>query len=141
MRQTKTILLIEFYTMLSLALLLVVLFETGTVTAGGLLGDKQTEFALATAMEIITLVTVPVALKLFKIDKVRQRLQQEPQKSWIRFGTIRLSLVGVPMVVNTALYYQFWNVAFGYMAIIGLICLVFAYPCDLEINENGEKEQ
>ena len=33
-----------------------------------------------------------------------------------------------PMMLNTWLYYQFMNVAFGYMGIIGLLSLAFVYP-------------
>ena len=49
-------------------------------------------------------------------------------KAMLRWGTVRLAMLCVPMVLNTWLYYQFMNVAFGYMAIIGLLSLAFVYP-------------
>ena len=39
-----------------------------------------------------------------------------------------MSLLADPMLINTLLYYVFMNVAFGYMAIIGLLSMVFVYP-------------
>ena len=46
----------------------------------------------------------------------------------LRWGTLRLAMLCVPMMLNTWLYYQFVNVAFGYMGIIGLLSLAFVYP-------------
>ena len=44
-------------------------------------------------------------------------------------------MIGLPMVANTWLYYQFMNVAFGYMAIIGLLSLCFIYPSHARCNQ------
>ena len=37
-------------------------------------------------------------------------------------------MITVPLLMNTLLYYIFMNTAFGYMALILLICLPFIYP-------------
>ena len=46
----------------------------------------------------------------------------------MKLGMLRLSLLLIPMQVNTLLYYLYMNPAFGYMAIILLLCLPFVYP-------------
>ena len=45
-----------------------------------------------------------------------------------RKAMLRLLLLGCPLLVNTFLYYLFMNVAFGYMAIILFLCLLFIIP-------------
>ena len=46
----------------------------------------------------------------------------------MKWGTIRLLILEVPMLVNTLLYYIYMNTTFGYMAIILLLCLPFVFP-------------
>ena len=51
-----------------------------------------------------------------------------------------MAMLCVPMTANTLLYYLFGlNVAFGYMGMICLLCLVFIYPstarCTAETND------
>jgi hypothetical protein len=40
------------------------------------------------------------------------------------------------MMVNTWLYYMFMNVAFGYMAIILLLSLMFVYPSKVRCEQD-----
>ena len=48
----------------------------------------------------------------------------------------------LPMLINTFMYYQTMSPAFGYMAIILVLCLFFVYPsigrCIEETSEEGE---
>ena len=46
----------------------------------------------------------------------------------LRFGILRLSLLVVPMVANTLLYYMFMLPSFGYMAIILFLSIFFVFP-------------
>lgn len=138
MKKTRTVLLAELWTSVLLSLIIVVLYETDLLTAADFAGDKNTEFLCVTLMEVMTICLIPLALRLFKFKTVATALTSSPASGLMLWGTVRMMMLCVPIVVNTLLYYQFMNVALGYMAIIGLICLVFVYPgkgrCEAETN-------
>lgn len=119
----------------------VLLYETDTLMAGALAVGGNAEFISVALMEVLTICIIPFALRLFKFKRVSQALADGKEKALLRFGTMRMMMICLPMVVNTLLYYQFMNVAFGYMAIIGLICLAFINPsmdrCKAEVNIEG----
>ena len=46
----------------------------------------------------------------------------------MKWGTIRLLTLEVPMLVDTLLYYIYMNTTFGYLGIILALCLPFVYP-------------
>lgn len=107
---------------------MVVVFETGIAEAGLLSGDGQAEFTVTTVMELLTLIAIPTALRLFKCASVAHSLASEGAAALSRWGTVRIAMLGVPLVLNTLLYYMYMATPFGYMAIILLICMVFVYP-------------
>lgn len=69
-----------------------------------------------------------VALKLFKIKKVADNLAGGFPHSLLRWGLVRMALLGILLLLNVAFYYLFMQTAFGYMAIILLISMLFIYP-------------
>ena len=136
MKHTQRILICAFTAPIVLALLMILLFETDLLPYGTLTGLKHAEFIAAIIMELFTIAVIPLALKLFKLRPVAARLSSPGQLA--RFGLARILLLAVPMVANTLLYYLFMNVAFGYMGIILLLCMVFITPtqerCHAELN-------
>ena len=136
MKHTQRILTCAFTAPIVLALLLVLLFETDLLPYGTLTELKHAEFITAIIMELLTIAVIPLALKLFKLRPVAARLNSPGQLA--RFGLVRILLLATPMVANTLLYYLFMNVAFGYMGIILLLCMVFITPtqerCHAELN-------
>jgi len=129
MKTTRNILCALFWTFLGLALLTVVLFETGCLEFGCFAGSgEQAEFLLTTMMELLTLAMIPLALKLFKFGKVHADLLSRKAVALKKWGILRLLMLVVPLLVNTLLYYMYANTAFGYMAIILVIVLAFVYP-------------
>jgi len=128
MKRTQSILTIEIATFVVAALIVVVLFESNTLLEGSLADSKTHEFLVVTAMELLTLCTVPLALRLFKFKSVERSLKENGQQTLLKWGTIRIMLIVVPMLLNVILFYLFGNVAFGYMAIILFLCLFFIYP-------------
>ena len=80
-------------------------------------------------MEVLTIVAIPLALKLFKLKPIAARLATTTGVSALRlWGVVRLQLLCVPMVVNIVSYYLFMWVGFAYLAIILLLSLFFVYP-------------
>ena len=128
MKETRNLLMSIFVFSIAIALCLVVLYETDFLEAGLYAEEKNLEFILTALMELITLGGVFLALRLFKIGKVHSDLITMKEFALKKWGTMRLSLLVIPMVVNTLLYYLFMNTTFGYMAIIQLLCLPFVFP-------------
>ena len=93
-------------------------------------------------MELATIVVIPMALKLFSLKAIRRKLLAEKGDALLFWGTTRINMLCLPMLINTFMYYQTMSPAFGYMAIILVLCLFFVYPsigrCIEETSEEGE---
>ena len=110
------------------AVVIAALYELDILPSGMLAGRPQDEFLSTISMELITIVFIPVALRLFKTKDVEKRLEEGNIKAFRKWGLLRILMITVPLVLNTLLYYSFMNTTFGYMALILLICLPFIYP-------------
>ena len=128
MEKTQKILMCLFVGLLTLALLMVVLYETGIFEAGTLAEDKRTEFVATTMMEITTLAGAFLALRLFKFSAIHRELVSKQAPALQKWGMLRLAILEVPMLSNTYLYYMYLAPTFGYLAIILLLCLPFVWP-------------
>lgn len=126
------------FSMIGITVVLVVLFETDVLPSGLMATEKQTEFLLTTLMELLTLASVYMSLRLFKFEKVHQELVTLKADGLRRWGLIRLAILLLPMPLNTVLYYLFMNTTFGYMAIILAICLPFVYPSEARCEAETE---
>ncbi len=121
-------LLVLFWSSVFIALLLVAVFETDTLMPGAQAGVSSYEYIATMVMELLTIVLIPLALRLFKFRRVQNDFSADSEEALFRWGTVRMGMLAAPMIINTLLYYVFMNVAFGYMAIIGLLSMVFIYP-------------
>ncbi len=130
MKEEAKILKILFWSNLLPAVLAVILFESGVLPTGVLKENTNLEFVLLMMTELVTIGFIPLALYLFRIKRVRKDLYDRREKALRKWGVIRLDLLGIPLVVNTLLYYMFMNVSFGYLAIILLISMFFVYPSE-----------
>ena len=128
MKPTQRVLMIAFAAPIVLSLLMVALFETDVLPCGLLAGqgEGQVEFITAVTMELVTIMAIPVALKMFRLKVIASRLTTP--RALMRWGLLRLLLLGVPMVANALAYYLFMSAAFGYLGIILLLCMVFVTP-------------
>lgn len=144
MKQAKTILLTAFWSSIAFALLMVIAFETELLPAGTMAAEQSVEFILLSVMEVVTVCLIPLALRLFKFRKVRRSLlsgdQAEKARALMGWGLVRMSMLCLPMIINTLFYYMFMSVAFGYMGIIGLLCLVFVYPSAQRCTDETSEE-
>lgn len=129
----------EFWVPIVVCLIIVVLGEFDIFPSGLLNENVQMEFVLLAAMEIITICTIPLALRLFKSQKVHTQLMEQREKALQKWGVVRLEMLSVPMVVNALLYYLTMHAAFGYLGIILFLCMFFVVPtkerCNAEIEE------
>lgn len=124
----QRILQITFYSIVVLAILLVLLFESNVFPTGLYADNKTADFLFTTIMEILTICCIPLALRLIKDKTMKKYDVPRRMQIYRRKAMLRLLLLGCPLLVNTFLYYLFMNVAFGYMAIILFLCLLFIIP-------------
>ena len=124
----QRILQIAFYSIVVTAILLVLLFENNVFSAGLYADNKPADFLFITIMEILTICCIPLALRLIKDKTMKKYDVPRRMQIYRRKAMLRLLLLGCPLLVNTFLYYLFMNVAFGYMAIILFLCLLFIIP-------------
>ena len=129
MKHTQRILMAEMLVGVVMSIALVALFELHVLVSGAWSDNAQAEFVVLSAMELLVLCAIPIALRLFKFGHVHRQLLASPAKGLLKWGTLRMAMLTVPMVLNTLLYYLFFmKAAFGYLAIILLICLGFVVP-------------
>lgn len=142
MKQTQTILKLQFWTDLTVTAVMAVLFETEVLSTGLLAGlSPNTELVVTTLVELLSLLLIPVSLKMFKFKPVRQDLVQRKEQALRKWGVVRLGVLFSVLFVNTLLYYIYMNTAFGYLATITLLCLPFVYPSRDRCLTETEEEQ
>jgi hypothetical protein len=131
MQRTRNILLVQWVAALMACLFMVAIFETDTIVLDVTV-STQTEFVITTFAEIITICVVPAALFLFHIHAICDALTGDESiapKRLLLWGTVRMMMLCVPMVVNVILYYLFgMKPSFAYMAIILLLSTFFIFP-------------
>ena len=128
MNKTISLLRTVLIANVGVAVVIAALYELDILSSGMFTGRPQDEFLSTISMELITIVFIPVALRLFKTKDVEKRLEEGNIKAFRKWGLLRILMITVPLVLNTLLYYSFMNTTFGYMALILLICLPFIYP-------------
>ena len=128
MKKTVNILRTLFIASVGIAVVVAALYELDILPTGVLADRPQDEFLCTIAMELVTIVFIPIALRLFKTKDVDRRLDEGDIKTFKTWSIVRILMITVPLLMNTLLYYSFMNTAFGYMALILLICLPFIYP-------------
>ena len=128
MNKTISLLRTVLIANVGVAVVIAALYELDILPSGMLAGRPQDEFLSTISMELITIVFIPVALRLFKTKDVEKRLEEGNIKAFRKWGLLRILMITVPLVLNTLLNYSFMNTTFGYMALILLICLPFIYP-------------
>ena len=145
----RRMLLLEFWIPVLICLCIIILYENDLLLSGSWHDNKMDEYYVAIVMELVTICLIPLSLRLFKFHRVKQDLQTSEGLMLRKWGSVRLLMLTLPMMVNCWLYYQFMNVAFGYMGIIGLLSLCFVYPSKARCSqeeaeasaEEGEEEK
>jgi hypothetical protein len=143
MKEVKNKLLIQFITIMAGVFIIVFLGEGGVIPTGIIEDEgKVTEFYLTTSMELITMASIFCALRMFKFKKVHEDLMTNKEVALYKWGTVRMSLLEFPMLINGILYYLFMQTSFGYMGIILLLCMPFVFPTmDKCIAETSEEKK
>lgn len=134
MKKTKKILTYELWGSVALAVLMAVLFESNLLLEGAFTGDDWAAAHLLTQMwmTVVTIFCIPIALKLFTLKYVHDRLTADESRAataLLRWGSLRMGLLCLPLVANVLCYYLFGaDVRFCYLAVIDALALFFVYP-------------
>jgi hypothetical protein len=144
MQKTQKILQTAFWLYVAVAALIVLVFETGIALAGSV-SSPITLFYMAIVMQLLTIAVIPVALYLFRAPIVSQSLTADGLKAPLalcRWGLLRITMLGLPLVVNTLFYYLCGHdVRYFYLALILLLCLFFVYPSLRRCQSECESEK
>ncbi len=129
MHINTTILKTIYFTPIVIAILIAVLCETELVPCGlGIDADSSNaEVITLGIMEMLTLCIIPLALRMMKFHAIAQKAKSS-WHSYSRIASVRILAMALPMLVNTLFYYYYLVPAFGYLAIILLLAMVFVYP-------------
>ena len=140
-KHVQHVLLAQFLIYIALSLLIVLLFEADIILPGIIASDQTMQYVLLMLMELLTIACIPLALKFFSMKSVKKRLVAGGNSTLLLFGTLRLAMLGSPVVVNALLYYLSLLATFGYLAILGALCLAFVYPSESRcLNEIAPEE-
>ena len=123
----KTIKII-FWAVLALMLAAVILFETNEQLTGFLGMTEADEFKLLSVMEMLTLMSIFLMLRLFKFERIARQIEESPQRALPLWTSVRVAVMLVMIAANGLLYYGTINTTFGYLAIIMMVSLPFVYP-------------
>ena len=146
MKKTRNLLMAIFSGSLLLAAILYILGEFLHVDMGIFAETtRQQRFVCSTVMILLTISLLPLSLRLFKFKRISNDLQQRKAPALARWGTLRLSIMGALLVVNTFLYYAFeLEASYGYLAVVTLLCMPFVIPtmnrCKEEVEEVKDPE-
>lgn len=135
MSKVRRILLLELFFSLAFAVVLIFLYEQDFLMPGYASEKNALQYVLQAVMEVLTIGLIPLSLYLFKIKRVAAQLKSQGYQGLLRWGSLRMTMLCLPLIINTVLYYAFMSVAFGYMAIILLLCLYFVYPSKTRCRE------
>lgn len=132
MRRTRDILMAELWGSVFLTLLIIALFESELLLPGIFSEEEHVQLFVGMVMVIVVLAFIPSSLYLFKTRHVHGLLTDDESsapKHLLVWGTVRMMMLCVPMVVCMFLYYAFGlNVRFFYLSVICALCLFMVYP-------------
>ncbi len=156
MEKVRKLLLAEVCLSAFIVLAIVILFESNVLAAGGWPSDKNSAqyVILQFCMQLLTISVIPLSLYFFKYKFVQNELKAGGDRSVSalrKWGTVRLLLLLIPLVLNTLFYYLFgFSVSFFYLALILVLGLTFVFPTrqrcfhdissDEAMKKSGEKE-
>lgn len=128
MKNISKKLLLLYIGILVVTIFVIFLYEFDVMDSGLMAESEQSEFLLTAIMELLSLGVAFLGLRLFKFKFIHDDLIKRKESAMMKWGVTRLLILEVPMFFNTLLYYLYMNAAFGYLAIILLLCLPFVFP-------------
>ncbi len=119
--------------------LFALLSELEVLPTAWLSPTAEVEYVCQLLCVALTLGSVPVALRLLVLPKVKMQLEKNPA-CVVKWHKLRLVLMVVPMVFNLAVYYALASTTGPlFCLLISLAAFVFCYPSAYEAEEKSGK--
>lgn len=138
-----TLLRAELISQIAFVVLLVVLGELN-VFAGNAPFSPNTEFVLECVVIVLTLVTIPIAIKLFDLNttrNLRRMNYDEALASYHLWSIVRLFSLTAPCIMGVLFYYFTLNVSFILCACISMLAVIlFCIPSRHKIEDYLERQ-
>ena len=130
MKKTHDMLIVLFWSQLIVPAIIYVCCEYLNVDLAFLAGTSENgRYVVSTVMILATLALLPLALRLFKFQRIHNDLIERRADALHKWGIIRLIILGDLLLINTLLYYAYgFESAFGYLAVVTLLAMPFVYP-------------
>ena len=125
-----TILRVAYASLWAVSLLFATLYEENILEGGSFADDATMCYALGTVSVILTILLIPVSLRLFA--RVFKRLaslpEQESQRLQFRYELMRIALYYVIVLLNLAIYYATMESGAALCALMALVAYMFCVP-------------
>ena len=129
-RKLMTLLRVAYCTSLAIAAMIVVFYETHILTAGTRAYDSQSNYKAEMIGVVLTIVAIPLALKLMSFKKVKALVYQQPKK-YLKVSAFRIALLALTLIYNVLTYYlQGFDATLGYLALMVVVAFLFIWPSE-----------
>ena len=119
---------IEFVAIVVLALAIAGAFECGLLTTGTVDPASSSAYWWAIVDVALTLVMVPLALKLMSLRNVAARVETS-DTAFRRWSEVRIAMLATPLLLNIVHYYALGcQPTHAYMALMIAVALLFVWP-------------
>lgn len=148
MKKTRNILMCIYWLMLLVAAAIYLCGDYLEMDMAILASDesRQSGYYVQMVMILLTLGFVPLALRLFKFNSIHAALMAHPADALLKWGSIRVLILGLLLVANTLLYYIYgFEPSYGYLAVMVMLTMPFILPtlerCKAETEEPAVKNE
>jgi hypothetical protein len=129
---------IQYAFYITIAILLVVLYQSDIILEGTYAGDFGMQYILETIGILTTIALVPLSLKIFSVKlnkKIKMAGFENALKLYRQWSSVRLMIIAFITYLNIMIYYMTLNSIGGLCALIGLTASIFCLPGERKLRE------
>lgn len=129
---------IQYAFYITIAILLVVLYQSDIILEGTYAGDFGMQYILETIGILTTIALVPLSLKVFSVKlnkKIKMAGFENALKLYRQWSSVRLMIIAFITYLNIMIYYMTLNSIGGLCALIGLTASIFCLPSERKLRE------
>lgn len=122
---------LEFIFMWLLAILLATAYETGLLTEGSCTGNATVSYLIETAAILLTLVVIPVTLKIsgkFMHGRMTGKERSLKTRTLLRWHEIQIFLLTIVIITDISVYYATMESLGILCAAVGLVASFLCVP-------------
>lgn len=131
------VLKVEFYAAWFLVALTACFGELGVIANGAVQPNSASEFKMNTVVIVLTVVGVPLALKLFSLNTtkgLRRMNNDEALGTYHVWSLVRMGILCLDAVLGFVAYYLTLNVTGALCALVALAVTMVCWPSDKKIS-------